>query len=777
MAVSSSGNNEPKSTTKVTWQPDWRELDLVFGLAVDGAGGSTLLDPAAYASVPRDGIQLADVTVLGSAATDRVYAGVGSTVDVGPGNDELFNTASLGDNLLVGGIGSDLFFLRPVNDVVIGGQLLTGAAGLGLSPFTALVDQVQDTFLIDSSDPGSGGALQIQDFELGVDVLLVDGVAAEGGWSAIRQQLQTLGITANAAPQLNTPLIALSLLPGVEVSRDLSSLASDPDGNPLQLVKLEAPAWITTSGTTVKATAPVGVTQEQLDALKLRLAFSDGQAAMPLAAQLTLNAPPVVTSATTASVPENSTGIAYQATASDPDAATTLSWSLAGNDAALFNINSTTGAVSFKASPNFEAPADNGANNLYDITVTAFDGSLSSEPKAVAISVTNVNEAPKALNLANTVSSLAENTSTSNRIKVADIVITDDALGTNRISLSGPDAASFEVIGTDLFLKAGISLDYETKAYYSLTLSASDPSLPGSNPVSTAFALGLISFIAPPPSAIWDLPGSNSSSVATWTGNPSQVDGSKPVQVGGIGNTWTTTDAPAGSMNQVVLSGKNNTLNVSAGQAQIQSIGQGNAIEAVQQLGDATKIISTGSFGAGTESPPPPIVNAAASTTGNVIGQIATIDAMAGGMTPGSGFYSYATGGTGNDLLYGSVFSDFFRGGMGNDTIIAYAGNDIVRGGAGSDQITLGSGNDKIYYTFDQLQNGDIDTVTDFNAIAGEVDILAIQADRVGGAGNYGSFRGFGTNSLSITDSDGSVTTVVAQAGYEWKQADIFFGV
>ena len=51
MAVSSSGNNEPKSTTKITWQPDWRELDLVFGLAVDGAGGSTLLDPAAYASV------------------------------------------------------------------------------------------------------------------------------------------------------------------------------------------------------------------------------------------------------------------------------------------------------------------------------------------------------------------------------------------------------------------------------------------------------------------------------------------------------------------------------------------------------------------------------------------------------------------------------------------------------------------------------------------------------------------------------------------------------
>ncbi|MCP9909509.1 hypothetical protein KBZ15_06225 [Cyanobium sp. BA20m-p-22] len=286
-----------------------------------------------------------------------------------------------------------------------------------------------------------------------------------------------------------------------------------------------------------------------------------------------------------------------------------------------------------------------------------------------------------------------------------------------------------------------------------------------------------MSFIAPPPSTIWDQGSNTPSSVTTWTGNPSQVDGSMPVQVGGVGNTWTTTDVPAGSTNQVVLSGQNNILNVGTGSQEIQSIGQGNQIEAVQVLGDGTKIISTGSFGTGFESPPPPAVNATATTTGDVIGQTSTINEMAGGMTPGSGFYSYATGGTGNDLLYGSSQSDFFRGGMGNDTIFAYAGNDIVRGGAGSDQMTLGIGNDTIYYTFDQLQSGDIDIVTDFNNPTGDVDKLAIQANRVGGSGNFGSFGGFGTNSLSITDSDGSVTTVVAQTGYQWKTADIFFVV
>ncbi|MCA3419281.1 MAG: VCBS repeat-containing protein, partial [Roseomonas sp.] len=102
------------------------------------------------------------------------------------------------------------------------------------------------------------------------------------------------------------------------------------------------------------------------------------------------NGAPVITSATTTSFAENAAGTAYQATGSDPDAGTTLSWSLAGTDAALFNINATTGAVTFKTSPNFEAPADAGGNNVYDITVTASDSVLTSAPQAVAISVTDV---------------------------------------------------------------------------------------------------------------------------------------------------------------------------------------------------------------------------------------------------------------------------------------------------------------------------------------------------------------------------------------------------
>jgi hypothetical protein len=106
-----------------------------------------------------------------------------------------------------------------------------------------------------------------------------------------------------------------------------------------------------------------------------------------------VNEVPVITSVAAASFAENGTGTAYTVAATDVDASTTLAYSLSGSDSGLFNINSITGAVTFKTSPNFESPSDSGANNVYDIIVNASDGSLTTT-KAVAITVTNVYEAP-----------------------------------------------------------------------------------------------------------------------------------------------------------------------------------------------------------------------------------------------------------------------------------------------------------------------------------------------------------------------------------------------
>ena len=105
-----------------------------------------------------------------------------------------------------------------------------------------------------------------------------------------------------------------------------------------------------------------------------------------------MNDAPVVTSAATPSFAENGTGVVYQATATDVDGAV-QSYTLGGTDAARLNINATTGAVTFRAAPNFEAPTDAGANNVYDITVAASDGVNTSAAQAVAITVTDVAEA------------------------------------------------------------------------------------------------------------------------------------------------------------------------------------------------------------------------------------------------------------------------------------------------------------------------------------------------------------------------------------------------
>ena len=106
-----------------------------------------------------------------------------------------------------------------------------------------------------------------------------------------------------------------------------------------------------------------------------------------------VNEAPTITSGSTGSVAENASTstVVYTAAATDVDAGTTLVYSLSGTDSALFNINSSTGAVTLKASANYEAKSS------YSINVVASDGTLT-DTKAVTVNVTNVNEAPTVVN-------------------------------------------------------------------------------------------------------------------------------------------------------------------------------------------------------------------------------------------------------------------------------------------------------------------------------------------------------------------------------------------
>lgn len=100
-----------------------------------------------------------------------------------------------------------------------------------------------------------------------------------------------------------------------------------------------------------------------------------------------------------------------------------------------------------------------------------------------------LNLPPSGVTLANLVHSLPEMTLTADNVKLADIVVADDGVGTNLLSVSGVDRDYFSIVGTSLFLNGGVQLDYETKAAFNVTVEASDLLLGGG--VSVVYTLNV----------------------------------------------------------------------------------------------------------------------------------------------------------------------------------------------------------------------------------------------------------------------------------------------
>jgi uncharacterized protein YjiK/2',3'-cyclic-nucleotide 2'-phosphodiesterase (5'-nucleotidase family) len=150
------------------------------------------------------------------------------------------------------------------------------------------------------------------------------------------------------------------------------------------------------------------------------------------------------------------------------------------------------------------------------------------------------NAAPTAVIVDNATTTLPENSSTASRVKLGNIFVTDDGLGTNTLSLSGADAASFELTGTEFFLKAGVTLDFETKSSYAVTVNADDSTVGTTPDASVNFTL-TISDVEPeaPPapviiiSEVAPWASSNSAVAADWfeitnvTSNPINITGWK----------------------------------------------------------------------------------------------------------------------------------------------------------------------------------------------------------------------------------------------------------
>ena len=93
---------------------------------------------------------------------------------------------------------------------------------------------------------------------------------------------------------------------------------------------------------------------------------------------------------------ENQTAVTT-VVASDPDVGDSLTYSLTGGaDQAKFNIDPSSGVLTFTAAPDFETATDSDANGTYVVEVTVTDngtGALS-DVQTITVTVDNVNDAP-----------------------------------------------------------------------------------------------------------------------------------------------------------------------------------------------------------------------------------------------------------------------------------------------------------------------------------------------------------------------------------------------
>jgi hypothetical protein len=164
------------------------------------------------------------------------------------------------------------------------------------------------------------------------------------------------------------------------------------------------------------------------------------------------NEAPVITSngggaSGSVSVAENTTAVAT-VTATDPDApAQTLTYSISGGaDAALFAIDSSTGALSFLAPKNFEAPVDADGDNVYVVDVQVSDGNGGTDAQTISVTVTDTNEAPVITSNGGGSSgstSVSENTTAVTTVTATDV---DGPAQTLTYSISGgDDAALFSI--------------------------------------------------------------------------------------------------------------------------------------------------------------------------------------------------------------------------------------------------------------------------------------------------------------------------------------------
>ncbi len=494
---------------------------------------------------------------------------------------------------------------------------------------------------------------------------------------------------------------------------------------------------------------------------------------------------------TTSAVAENSsigTSIGTLSTI-DNDLADFFTYSLL--DSATGNFSLVGNDLIVNAALNYESASS------HTVTVRVVDSTAIMFDKVLTIAIEDVNEAPTAIQVQTALTSTVEN---GPAMKIGNIIVSDDALGSNALSLAGPDALKFQILsgngGPELWFVG--NANFETQNTFSVTVVAQDHLLSEAS-VTTDLSLTISNVNEGPQSLVVsniaaitenmaseaviadltvfdpDLPLAFNTYGFTTSDNRFGVTSGKLVLKPGqsidfeqensiyllvtavdTNDPTKTITAPAtvqvNDANDNVpdittlaaLSTQENSSFVHAlTSTDIDTVGTNPAVFSITGGADAALFDIVGSnlvFRAPRDFETQAHnyqVQVTASDGSNQASQMLTVNLTnVGGGSTGDGAAN---------MLVGSSEEDVIRGLGGNDKLFGLGGNDVIVGGLGRDVMSGGVGRDRFDFnsTSEIGKDSTRDRVADFTHLVDRVDLSTIDA-KTGVTGNQ-AFKFIGT--------------------------------
>ena len=474
------------------------------------------------------------------------------------------------------------------------------------------------------------------------------------------------------------------------------------------------------------------------------------------------NDAPTITSGDSATVPENTVAVVYDAEATDPEG-DVISYSVTGTDAALFAIDSDDGELRFVGSPDFEAPADTGGDNVYNITVVASDGFISSS-QAVAVTVTDENETPTDITF--TGGTVAENAANGTLVATAAGVDPDVGGGNDgtsnfedlEYSLTGNAGGRFAIdsVSGAITVLDGSLLDYETDTSHTVTVRVTDG---GGLFYDENLVIGVTDVVESAAPTDIDLSATSvtENSLNVLLGTLSTVD---PDDASGF--TYTLLDNAGGRFE--LLNG--NEIHVARGDLldrevatshdiTVQVVDPDSASYTETLTINITDMTSVASF---TDAPPTTDDLVDGDDNANSLNGGGGVDRLYGGQgndtLNGANGADALFGQGGDDSLVGDQNDDIvLDGGSGADNLLGGRGIDVLIGGTGADIMDGGGQSDRFIWRAEDLGTG-VDQISNLQTTTDQADILQIGDVLTGYAG--GDSTGF----VQVID-DGSGNALV----------------